>query len=69
VTLSVELVDGADGVTITHTIRAGHDGWGRWLDPIFQLYFSAVFAKAMDDHVRTEFPLLRDYLHRTAAQA
>jgi hypothetical protein len=33
------------------------------LDPLFRLYFSRRFAAAMDEHVRKEFPLLRDRLH------
>jgi hypothetical protein len=34
----------------------------RVLDPLLRRYFSAEFAAAMDEHARTEFPLLRDHL-------
>jgi hypothetical protein len=35
---------------------------GRMLDPLLRHHFSLAFAAAMDQHVRTEFPLLRDRL-------
>jgi hypothetical protein len=62
--LSLELKDDDEGVTITHTIRAGFAGVGRILDPILRVYFSEGFTSAMDDHVKTEFPKLRDMLHQ-----
>ena len=62
--LSLELEDEDDGVTITHTIRAGFADVGRILDPLFRIYFSESFTRAMDEHVKTEFPKLRDMLHR-----
>lgn len=65
--LSLELVDGAAGVTVTHRIRAGWAGRGRIFDPILRLYFSRRFAAAMDEHVRTEFRRLRDRLHPSPA--
>ncbi len=37
-------------------------GIGRLLDPIFRIYFSPRFERAMDEHVRAEFPRLRDML-------
>jgi hypothetical protein len=37
---------------------------GRILDPLLRLYFSQDFARAMDDHVKTEFPKLMELLHR-----
>lgn len=60
--LVLELNDQGDGVTVVHTIRAGFSGLGRILDPLFRLHFSDAFARAMDEHVRTEFPRLRDLL-------
>jgi len=60
--LTLELKDRDGGVTLRHTIRAGFGGPGRVLDPLFQVYFSPKFASAMDEHVRTEFPKLRDLL-------
>ena len=66
VTLSLELQDDKTGTNVTHTIRVGYDGVGRVIDPIFRLYFSPKFAWAMDEHVKTEFPRLRDMLQTTA---
>jgi hypothetical protein len=64
--LTIEVADSADGVMITHTITAGRAGLGRVLDPLLRLYFSAGFVAAMDKHVHTEFPLIRDRLHPVA---
>ena len=63
--LTVELVDYSMGVTLTHTIRAGFDGPGQFLDPIFRAYFTGEFARAMDEHVKAEFPKLRDLLRHS----
>jgi hypothetical protein len=60
--LSLDLADTEGGVVITHTIEAGFRGPGRLLDPLIRVYFSNKFAAALDEHVRTEFPLLRDRL-------
>lgn len=60
--LTLELDDRAGGVAVRHTIRAGFGGIGRVLDPLLRFYFSPAFAAAMDDHVRTEFPMLADRL-------
>ena len=67
--LTLELVDDAAGVTITHTIRAGFDGLGQLFDPLFRLYFSNEFEYALDEHVKTEFPMLRDLLRHSAQSA
>ena len=67
VSVSLELTDDASGVAITHTIEAGFKGPGRLVDPLFRLYFSRKFAAALDDHVKTEFPLLRDRLPQIKA--
>ena len=60
--LSLTLEDDAAGVSVTHTVRAGFDGLGRILDPIFRVYFSAAFTAALDEHVKVEFPKLRELL-------
>jgi hypothetical protein len=60
--LSIELADHDGGITLRHTIRAGFAGPAQVLDPLLRLYFSRRFAAAMDDHVRTEFPLLCNQL-------
>ena len=42
-------------------------GVGRLLDPILRLYLSPRFAAELDEHIHTEFPRLRDYLHGVTA--
>nr|WP_255497129.1 MULTISPECIES: SRPBCC family protein [unclassified Mycolicibacterium] len=64
--LTIEVTDRADGVDVCHTITAGWTGPGRLLDPLLKLYFSPAFATAMDKHVHTEFPLIRERLHPAA---
>ena len=64
VRLTLALSDVGRGVRLRHTITAGWPGRGRVLDPLWRLYFSRSFAGAMDRHVRTEFPLMRDLLRR-----
>jgi hypothetical protein len=60
--LELELTDLTGGAAITHTTVAGFRGPGRILDPLWRTYLSKKFARALDEHVRTEFPLLRDRL-------
>ena len=62
VRLELELRDYAGGVAITHTTRAGLRGAGQVLDPLFRIYFSDRFARDLDEHVKAEFPLLRNLL-------
>jgi hypothetical protein len=52
------------GVWITHTLSVGWRGVGAVIDPLVRLYVSARFAAAMDEHVRTEFSKLSDFLNR-----
>lgn len=66
VRLTLELDDQAQAVSIRHTITAGWPGPGRLLDPVLRLYFSPRFAAAMDAHVRSEFPRLRDLVTGSA---
>ncbi len=66
--LTLDLEDDARGVRIVHTVEAGLRGPGRVLDPLVGLHFSRSFAAALEEHVRTEFPLLRDRLHRGRAR-
>ncbi len=60
--LTLELSDNTTGVALVHTIHAGLRGLGAILDPIFRIYFSRGFARAMDEHAQIEFPRLRDML-------
>ena len=62
VRLSLELNEQDCALRLTHTVEAGFKGFGRILDPLLRLYFSRRFAGALDLHVRTEFPKLRDIL-------
>jgi hypothetical protein len=60
--VSLELRDTEGGVEIVHTTQAGLTGPGRLLDPVIRLFFSSELATALDKHVKTEFPLLRERL-------
>jgi len=64
VRLVFQLKDDHSGVQIEQSIQAGFSGFARFLDPVFRLFFSASFAAAKDEHVRTEFPKLRDFLRQ-----
>ena len=61
--LTIEVTDHSGSVDVRHTITAGWTGMGRLLDPLLRLCFPPGFAAAMDRHVHTEFPLIRDRLH------
>lgn len=65
--LVLELEDVEGGVVVTHTLRAGYHGAGLVLDPLFRLYLSPSFRKAMDEHARTEFTRLGAMLHPAPA--
>ena len=69
VRLTLKLNTLETGVQLRHTITAGWSGRGRVLDPLWRLYFSKSFAGAMDRHVHTEFPLMRDLLQRATADS
>ncbi len=62
VRVSLDFSDSRNGVTVTHTIRAGFSGIGRLLDPFFRLYFSAGFKRSMDEHMKVEFAKLGELL-------
>lgn len=64
VRLTLILQSQEDSVLLRHVITAGWSGFGRLFDPLFRWYFSESFAAAMDQHARTEFPLLGDLLRR-----
>ncbi len=69
VRLVIELEDDPAGVTVTHTLRAGLEGLGRLADPLLRLYLSDEFARALDDHVKIEFPKLGALLRSSAEDA
>ncbi|MCZ2153240.1 MAG: hypothetical protein LC114_04960 [Bryobacterales bacterium] len=58
----MRLQDGPEGVAIFHTVEAGIPGLGRIFDALLRLWLTREFANALDEHVRTEFPKLRDLL-------
>lgn len=62
VRLTLQLATVELGVRLRHTITAGWSGPARVFDPLWRLYFSRSFAGAMDRHVHTEFPLMRNLL-------
>ena len=63
--LRLELTDTVDGVQIRHAILVGLRGAGSLLDRLFRRFLGEKFAEMMDEHVQTEFPMLRDLLHAT----
>ena len=62
--LILEFADTPDGIKVTHTLAIGFQGIGRALDLLLRLYFSAGYAKDLDEHARTEFPKLASMLSR-----
>ena len=64
VRLVFRLQDDEVGVQIEQSIQAGYSGFARFLDPVFRLVFPESFAAAKDEHVRTEFLKLKDFLCR-----
>jgi hypothetical protein len=62
--LILEVEDKESSVVVTHTLQVGFRGIGRLLDPLLRIYFSDAFESAMDEHARTEFPMLRKLLDR-----
>lgn len=56
--LEIDTEDEADGVVLTHTVRAGFPGVGRVFDPLLRLFLDEPFARAMDEHAKTEFTRL-----------
>jgi hypothetical protein len=68
VKLVLQLNDDNTGVEIEQSIEAGFLGFASFLDPVFRLFFSPSFAAAKDEHVRAEFPKLRDFLRQEYRQ-
>ncbi len=58
VRIILEVSNDITGVNISHVIKAGFRNIGRFLDPILRFYLSKSFQQDMDEHVKTEFPLL-----------
>ena len=68
VKLVLQLNDDNTGVEIEQSIEAGFLGFASFLDPVFRLFFPPSFAAAKDEHVRAEFPKLRDFLRQEYRQ-
>jgi len=60
--LIIDFADDAEGVILTHTIRAGFKDAGHILDPILRIYLSDEFRQDMDEHAAIEFPKLGEML-------
>ena len=54
--------DRPGGVRISHRLEAGSAGAGRIFDPVIRLWLTKDLERALDAHVRAEFPRLRDLL-------
>lgn len=64
--LIVRLKDDAEGVAICHVVEAGFPDRGGVVDGVLRVWLTREFADALDEHVRTEFPRLRDFLRSGA---
>jgi hypothetical protein len=60
--LILEMNDTAEGVRITHTLRAGFSGRGRLFDPLLRLILSRNFERDMQEHAQIEFKRLAELL-------
>lgn len=60
--LVLELDDHDAGVTITHTIKVGLAGVGRFFDPLLRLFLNQEFEGDLVQHARTEFKELAKIL-------
>lgn len=67
VTLTLEVQPEDDGVLLRHVLTAGWPGPLSVLDPLWRLYFTRSFARELDEHAQTEFPMLAGLLQRGAA--
>lgn len=62
--LVLDLEDTAEGVLVTHTMRAGFGGIGKALDPLLWLYLSPKFEQELAEHAEYEFPRLAEILEQ-----
>ena len=62
VELELEFSDTDDGVRLKHEVRIGYLGVGRLFDPLIKLYFNKSFQNAIEEHCKTEWHKLVDYL-------
>lgn len=60
--LTLDFEDSKEGVRIRHSLVVGFGGAGKILDPLIGIYLSKRFEAEMDQHARTEFTKLKDFL-------
>lgn len=60
--LTIDLRPEGQDVVLTHSLRVGFAGVGRLLDPLFRVALGRRFDVELDEHARTEFPMLAKLL-------
>ena len=60
--LTLEFADSPGQVEITHRLSVGFKGIGRGFDPILRWLISRRFSQDLDQHTRTEFHRLAEFL-------
>ena len=60
--LALEFEDIENGVRIIHTLSLGYKGIGKIFDKVLELYLSKKFQMDLDEHAKTEFPMLAKML-------
>ena len=62
--VTLECQQQADTLHLVHTLTVGFNRLGKVLDPLIRIYLSEDFCAELDEHARTEFPLLAALLTR-----
>jgi hypothetical protein len=62
-----ELEDCPDGILVRHSVLAGFEGPGQLLDFLFKPFIPEDLIEALDEHARTEFPMLATLLVKRRA--
>ncbi len=60
--LTLEFKNDVGGVMLTHTLTTGFGGTSNLFDDLLRLYLTPEFAQALDEHAKTEFPMLGEML-------
>ena len=61
--VTLELENDDEAVRLKHELRIGYLGIGKILDPFIKLYFNKSFQKSLEEHCRTEWFKLAEYLN------
>ena len=64
--IELKLEEHENSISITHTLKVGFNGLGRFLDIFFKMFFSKRFEENLDKHVKHEFKLLATKLASAA---